>query len=217
MRKVLKVLSTSLLLSTLFVAGCSCDKEEKVNVSRFENNENKVLTNLKNGASEYTLQDVYEALIAADYGNKAVANKLLEIIANDVLGFKNPEEPWLGRYNTLVEERLQELAESGSYDVKGKFSEKYLVESLLAQGYNVTCPTGVTYGTPDQLACDYTAYENAVLKADVLSTLIKEKYIEEVTLVERKNVLTNKKIPATLLTIIALVKYIMFDEFAKKL
>lgn len=194
MKKVLKVLSTSLLLSTLFVTGCSCSKDDKVNVSRFENNENKVLSNLKNGASDYSLLDIYNALIAADYGNKAVANKLLELVAKDVLEFNSPTSPWPARYETLVKERLKELAESGDYDVKGEFSEKYFVESLRAEGYNITCPAGVTYGTPDQLACDYTAYENNVLKADVLSTLLKEKYIEEVTLVERKNVLTNKKI-----------------------
>lgn len=194
MRKGLKVLSTSLLLSALFVTGCSCSKDDKTNVSRIENSEDKILTNLKNGASDYSLLDIYNALIASDAGNKAVANKLLEIVANEVLELNVSTSVWKGRYDNLVKERLEELAKSDTYKVKGEFSEEHLKDSLLADGYSITCPTGVTYGSEDDLACDYSDYVNEVLKADILSTLIKEKYIEKVVLEERKNVLTNKKI-----------------------
>ena len=58
MGKGLKVLSVSLLLSTLLLAGCSCDKEDKKNVSRIENNQDALLGNLTDETSEYTLQDV---------------------------------------------------------------------------------------------------------------------------------------------------------------
>lgn len=194
MRKGLKVLSMSLLLSTLFVAGCSCNKDDKANVSRMDNSGDALLNGLSDQASNYTLLDVYNALIANNNGNTAVANKLVEIIAEEVLEFKNNEKPWKGRYEALVKEKLQEVAEADTYLVKGEFSEQYFVESLRADGYNITCANNVEYGTPNSLKCDYTAYINKNIRVDVLSTLLKQKYILEETLEERKNVLTNKKI-----------------------
>lgn len=193
MRKGLKILSTSLLLSTLFVAGCSCGKDEKTNVSRIDNSDEALATLKGVNVEGYTLLDVYNTLIAADAGNVAVANKLIELVANEVLDISNNESVWKARYEKIVKEKLEELAKSESYEVKGEFSEKLMESALKAEGYSITCTAG-NYGTVDNLACDYSDYVNENIKIEALSTLLKQKYILEETLVNRTNTLTNKKI-----------------------
>jgi hypothetical protein len=194
MKKGLKIFSTSLLLSTLVFAGCSCSKSDKTNVSRIEDSRAKFLSGLSDEASDYTLLDIYNAMIDGDAGNAIVANKLIEFVANEVLELDNSESVWKERYEKLVKEQLEELASSDDYLVKNKFSESYMIESLKAEGYTVTCDTGVTYGTPSELACDYSDYVNKNIKVDVLSTLLKEKYIQDVTMKDKTNILTTKKI-----------------------
>lgn len=195
MRKGLKILSTSFLLSTLVLAGCSCNKDDnKKDVSRIENAEDKILNNLTDQASNYNLLTIYNALIASDAGNKVVANKLIEFVASEVLDINNTTSVWKTRYDALVKEKLEELAKSDKYLVKDEFSEKYMIEALTAEGYKITCETGVTYGTPEALACNYNDYINKAVKVDVLNTLLKEKYILDVSMKDRKNLLTNKKI-----------------------
>ena len=194
MRKSLKVLSTSLLLSTLFVAGCSCSKDDtKTNVSRMENSDQALATLDGVNVDGYTLLDVYNALIAADAGNAAVANKIIELVANKVLDINGENSVWKSRYEAIVNEKLTELAKSETYKAKGKFSEELMASALRAEGYTVTCAPG-TYGTADDLACDYSDYVNEMIKVDALSTLLKQKYILEETLVNKTNTLTNKKI-----------------------
>ena len=193
MKKGLKVLSTSLLLSTLLLAGCSCNKDDEIkNVSKMQNSSDSILKVGNKTIDSYTVLDLYEALIASDAGNKAIANKLVEFIANEVLEIDKAGSEWTGRYNQIVEEKLQELAKSETYLVKGVFSEAYMVESLRAEGYNI--PACSSYGTVEELACDYTSYINQKIKVDALSTLLKEKYIQDVTLKDRANILTTKKI-----------------------
>lgn len=194
MKKGLKILSVMALLSTLTIAGCSCNKDDKTNVSRIDNSTNSILGELKNGANDYTLLDVYNALIAEDAGNKVVANKLVELVANEVLELNKTESVWKTRYDNLVKEKMKEKAESTDYQVKKEFSEKYLVEALKADGYAITCPDAVVYGTVDNLACDYTSYINQEIRAEVISTLLKQKYIIDETLVNRANIITNKKV-----------------------
>ena len=193
MKKSLKVLSTSLLLSTLLLAGCSCNKEDEIpNVSRMENSDDLFLKVGDNAIDTYSVADIYDALIASNAGNKVIANKIIEFIANEVLDLDNPESVWVARYDAIVAEKLEELANSGSYLVKGEFSEEYMVTILRADGYSI--PACTTYGTAEDLACDYTDYVNKNIKVDALSTLLKEKYIQDVTLEERASILTTKKI-----------------------
>ena len=179
MRKSLKVLSTSLLLSTLFVAGCSCSKDDtKTNVSKMENSDQALATLDGVNVEGYTLLDVYNALIADDAGNATVANKIIEFVANNVLELNNPESVWGPRYDAIVEEKLTELAKSETYKTKGKFSEELMASALRADGYTVTCAAG-TYGTVEDLACDYSDYVNEMIKVDALSTLLKQKYMRD--------------------------------------
>ena len=194
MKKGLKILSTSLLLSTLLVAGCSCNKDDAKNVSKIENSGDSVLTGLSDETSNYTLQDVYAALIASNAGNVAVASKLADFISSEVLKINDNESVWKARYETLIAEKLKEAAESDTYLVKGEFSEKFFIENLENDGYKVTCPAGVSYGTTSALACDYSDYVNKTIRLNVLQTLLKEKYIQDVTMKDRNNLLTNKKI-----------------------
>ena len=192
MKKGLKILSTSLLLTTLLVAGCSCDKADLKNVSRVENSADKLLKVGNKAIGEYTVLDLYQALTASDIGNKAVANKMIEFIANEVLELDDSESDWLPRYNKLIKEEMTKVAKSSTYLVNGEFSESYMAQSLRAEGYNI--PTCSTYGTEEDLKCDYTDYINKQVKLNVLSSLLKQKYILEETLEDRKNLLTSKKI-----------------------
>lgn len=193
MRKGLKVLSTSLLLSTLLLAGCSCKKDESIaNVSRVENSSDALVKVGDNSIDTYTVLDLYNSLIASDAGNKAVANKIIEFIANEVLEISKEDSDWKPRYEAIVKEKLTELAKNDAYLVHGDFSEEYLVQSLRADGYSI--PTCSSYGSVDNLSCDYSDYVNKNIKVNALSTLLKQKYIQEVTLKDRANILTTKKI-----------------------
>lgn len=194
MKKGLKVLSTSLLLSTLFLAGCSCNKDDEIkNVSRITNSDAAIASLNGVDVSGYTMLDVYNALAAADSGNTAVANKLAEIVANEVLELDKPGSIWKPRYDAIVAEKLKELAESQEYKFNGKFSERLLQNALNYQGYEITCTAG-NYGTTDDLECDYTDYINKVIKPEALSILLKQKYIQDKTLKDREDLLTSKKI-----------------------
>ena len=72
----LKILSMSLLLSTLCVAGCSCAKD-KENVARITDGE--ILSGLTKDASDYSLVDVYEAMLTGDAGSIATATIIVGI------------------------------------------------------------------------------------------------------------------------------------------
>ena len=100
-----------MLLSTLLLAGCSCNKEDedKRNVSRIQNSSDAILKVGDNDINSYTVLDLYEALVAADAGNKAVANKLVEFIADEVLEMEKDGSEWPARYNTLVKESTDEV------------------------------------------------------------------------------------------------------------
>ena len=194
MRKGLKILSTSLLLSSLFVAGCSCEKDDGIkNVSKMEGHDAGLLNGLTGDASRYTFQDVYNALIASNAGNNAVASKLVDFIASDVLKVNDDESVWKSRYQKLIEEKLEEYAESKTLD-NGEFSEEYFIKEIKNEGYKVTCPSGVTYGDVDSLACDYSDLINRKFKVEALQTLLKQKYIQEESMKDRPNLLTDKKI-----------------------
>ena len=192
MRKGLKVLSTSLLLSALFLTGCSCNKDEKPNVSRITNADQALAKKDNTNIEGYTMLDLYETLLAIDSSKESVANKLVEFVATDVLKVNDDTSEWKERYNDLVAKKLEELANSGAYLVGEEFSEELLQYSLNAEGYTVTCASG--YGKADNLKCDYTDYINKKIKVEALSTLLKQKYIQDVVLAERENVITSKKI-----------------------
>ena len=187
MKKGLKVLSTSLLLTTLFMAGCSCNKDDKTNVTRPENASDKILDNLSDESSDYTLLDIYNALIASDADGKIAADKLLNYVANKVLKLDSSEgEANKSRYDALVKEKLEKLTEDTTYQINGEFSLSLLKSALKADGYNVSC---------DELtATCYEDYVNRNIRADVLTTLLKEQYIKDVTLKDKSSVLTSKKI-----------------------
>ena len=194
MKKGLKVLSTSLLLSTLFLAGCSCSKEDGVkNVSRITDSDKAIASLNGENINGYTMLDIYNALVAGDSGNAAVANKLADFVASEVLELDKEQSVWKERYENLVSEKLKELAESGNYNINGEFSEKMMQSALNYQGYLITCDAG-TYGSADDLKCNYTDYVNQVIRPEVLSTLLKEKYIQDKTLKDREDLLTTKKI-----------------------
>ena len=154
-KSVLKVLSLSMLLSTLCVAGCSCD-DKKPNVSEIEDAD--ILAGLTDDASDLSLLDIYNAILANDAGNKAVADKLVDMVASQVLEIENSEKPWKEKYEKLIEEKFNELKDSDEYKVNGKFDEDFFVLSMKNDGYNVT-------------KTDYSDLKNKKFRVDVLSTL----------------------------------------------
>lgn len=172
----LKVLSLSILLSTLCVAGCSCDNG-KPNVAEIADAD--VLSGLTDDASDLSLLDIYNAMIANDVGSKAAADKLVDMVGSTVLDLE--KDPWKTKYNTMVDEKLEELKKSDEYKVNGKFDEELFVLAMKKDGYNVTKD-------------DYSDLINRKFKVEVLSTLLKQKYIKDVTLKDSKNVVTTKKI-----------------------
>lgn len=173
----LKVLSMSLLLSSLCIAGCSCDNN-KPNVSEIQ--DGNFLTGLSDDASNLSLLDIYNAVLANDSGNTAVAEMLVDFVASKVLDLKN-DEKWQGKYDALVDEKIAELKKDDKYKVNGKYSESLFVLTLQSEGFDVS-------------ANNYTDYIEKALRVDILSNLLKQKYIEEVTLKNSKAVVTNKKI-----------------------
>ena len=174
----LKVLSLSLLLSTLCVAGCSCNND-KPNVAEIQDGD--LLSGLTDDASDYSLLDIYNAVIANGNANTSAADKLIDIVATTILDVDNPESDWADKYTALIDEGMKALKESDEYKVNGKFNEDLLVLDLLAKGYDVS-------------KTDYKDYINRELRVDALSSLLKQKYIKEETLKNSKNIVTNKKI-----------------------
>lgn len=185
MKNSLKILSMSVLLSTLCVAGCSCGKEEE-NVSRI--NDGEILSGLTKDASDYSLVDIYEAMLTSDAGNISAANALIDFVASDVLKMGTPQDTlgWKGKYDKIIEEKLQAQKDLEEFKVNGRFNESLFVQSLLSKGYNISKKANGEY--------DYTDYENKEFRVDALSTLLKQKYIMEETLKDSKNVVTTKKI-----------------------
>ena len=171
-----KILSISLLLSSLCLAGCSCSNE-KPNVSEIK--DGNILSGLTKDASDYSLLDIYNAVIASDAGNKAVANKLVDIVATTILKVDDgtAEGSKKEEYDALVDEKVKELKKDSKYFVNGKFSEELFLISLQAEGYE-----------------DEADYIDKVIRVEVLSKLLKERYIAEETLKNSKAVVTNKKI-----------------------
>ena len=172
----LKVLSLSILLSTLCIAGCSCDNG-KPNVAEITDAD--ILSGLTDDASDLSLLDIYNAMIANDVGSKAAADKLVDIVGSTVLDLE--KDPWKTKYNTMVEEKLEELKNSDEYQVNGKFDEELFVLAMKKDGYNVTKD-------------DYSDLINKKFKVEIISTLLKQKYIKDVTLKDSKNVVNTKKI-----------------------
>ncbi|MBR3891078.1 MAG: hypothetical protein IKJ30_03310 [Bacilli bacterium] len=172
----LKVLSLSILLSTLCIAGCSCDNG-KPNVAEITDAD--ILSGLTDDASDLSLLDIYNAMIANDVGSKAAADKLVDIVGSTVLDLE--KDPWKTKYNTMVEEKLEELKNSDEYQVNGKFDEELFVLAMKKDGYNVTKD-------------DYSDLINRKFKVEIISTLLKQKYIKDVTLKDSKNVVNTKKI-----------------------
>ena len=171
-----KILSISLLLSSLCLAGCSCSNE-KPNVSEIK--DGNILSGLTKDASDYSLLDIYNAVIASDAGNKAVANKLVDIVATTILKVDDgtAEGSKKEEYDALVDEKVKELKKDSKYFVNGKFSEELFLISLQAEGYE-----------------DEADYIDKVIRVEALSKLLKERYIAEETLKNSKAVVTNKKI-----------------------
>ena len=174
----LKILSLSVLLSTLCVAGCSCGGE-KPNVAEITDAD--ILSGLTEDASDYSLLDIYNAMVANDAGSKAAADKLIDIVASTVLDITGDTSPWKEKYNALLDEKLEELKNSEEYKVDGKFDEELFVLAMIKDGYNVTKD-------------DYSDLKERKFKVEVLSTLLKQKYIQDETLKDSKNIVTNKKI-----------------------
>ncbi len=174
----LKVLSLSLLLSTLAIAGCSCSND-KPNVAEIEDGD--FLSGLTDDASDYSLLDIYNAIIANDAANSAAAEELVNIVATTVLDVENPKSVWKEKYDAIVAKKLEELKESADYKVNGEFNEDYFVIALQAEGYNVT-------------KTDYSDLINKKFRVEALSKLLKQKYIKEETLKDSKTTITNKKI-----------------------
>lgn len=174
----LKILSLSVLLSTLCIAGCSCGAE-KTNVAQISDAD--ILKGLTKDASDYSLLEIYNAMIANDVGAKAAAEKLVDIVATKVLELDDPTSDWKDDYDTLMDEKLKEFQDSDEYKVNGEFDEDLFVLAMKAEGYNVSKNS-------------YADLKDKKFKVEVLSTLLKRKYIADVTLKTSKTVVTNKKI-----------------------
>lgn len=196
MKKTIKFVGIS-LCGLALLAGCKTKTTDEVKANISDGSEN-VLEGLKSNVKNLTLQDIYDTL-KNNSANESVANKLIEIVADQVLN----NDTWKARYNKKVEEKLLELAKSDSYkDSNGVFNEELLVKTLKSQLYNVTCEVdkyGPTYTDSTNtvidkyMQCDYTDYANKVLKVEVLSELLKEKYVYDKVLKEKPTMIDTKK------------------------
>lgn len=193
MSKIIKGAGLS-LCAMLLLAGCgkNDDVDTKANIN---NGTNEILSGLKDGVKSITLQSIYDDLKASQ-GNATAANKLLEIVSQKVLS----DATWQARYDAKVEERLAKLKDSADYKVDGVFSEELLVKTLNSQLYNVTCENNVygpTYTADDEIdkymVCNYDNYVEKALKLDVLTELLKEKYVYDKVMKDKTNILTTKK------------------------
>ena len=142
MKKGLKGLGLS-LCAMLLLAGCSCKKEETIDSvkANINNGSDNILSGLKEGTNNITLQSVYDDL-KVKLGNEYAANKLLDIIASKLLN----GDDWQKRYDDKMEEKLLKLVENSSYQVNGEFSEELLVKTLESQLYSITCDQTPKYG-----------------------------------------------------------------------
>ena len=207
MKKSLRGIGLS-LCALLMLAGCSNKSDDSVKAN-IKNGEESILSGLTEGTKNITLQSVYDDL-KMQLGNERAADRLVEIIANAILS----DAKWQERYDSKIEEKLMDLVKNESYKVDGHFNEELLVKSLKASLYNITCGTtepvyGPTYKDAGEvvvdkyLLCDYSDYENKVLKMDVLEEIIKEKYVYDKVFADKSNILTTKKT--------RLVEYVAFD------
>ena len=198
MKKSLRGISLS-LCALLLLAGCS-NNDGKENLKANINNGNgNIVSGLTGDAKNITLQNVYDDL-RAELGNEIAAEKLIDIIAASVLS----ETKWQERYEAKMEEKLLALTKKSEYQINGEFSEELLVKSLSAQLFNITCGTtdpvyGPAYKDADKvfvdryLLCDYSDYKEKVLKIDVLTELLNEKYVYDKVFADKANILTTKK------------------------
>lgn len=196
MKKTIKFVGIS-LCGLALLAGCKTKTTDEISANISDGSEN-VLEGLKSNVKNLTLQDIYDTL-KNNSANESVANKLIEIVADQVLN----NDTWKARYNKKVEEKLLELAKNDSYkDSNGVFSEELLVKTLKSQLYNVTCEVdkyGPTYTDSTNtvidkyMQCDYTDYANKALKVEVLSELLKEKYVYDKVLKEKPTMIDTKK------------------------
>ena len=199
MKKIFKGAGLSLCAMLLF-AGCSCNKEKSDTKANISNPTATVVSGLKEDVDSITLQEIYDEL-KAEKGNDVTANKLLEMVAELVLA----DEKWQKRYDAKIEEKLMELTDADEYKIDGTFNEELLVKTLRSQLYNVSCQNG-TYGpTYDSngeidkyMVCDYTDYINKALKISTLTELLNEKYVYDKVMVDKKNILTTKRISISL-------------------
>lgn len=191
MKKLLKGLGLS-LCAVLLLAGCSCNKDEDNSVkANISNGENKIVSGLKNDAKDYDLQDVYDALKATN-ANQTTANKLIEILG-DLEIMSNPT--WKTRYNAKLTEKLKELVENETYFEDGEFSENLLKTVLRSKLYDVTCVAGEDKEPlTDELTCDYSDYITKEINVELITELLKEKYVYDEVLKNKQDLLTSKKI-----------------------
>lgn len=197
MKKIIKGTGLS-LCAMLLLAGCSNNKDNdtKANIS---NPEDVLASGLKEDVDAVTLQQIYDDLKAAN-GNEVASKKLVEIIADLVLN-GNDKEKWKSRYDAKIAEKMAKLEKDDAYKVNGVFSEELLVRTLNSQLYNVSCENnnyGPIYNQKGEIesyrVCNYENYIEKALKVDVLTELLKEKYVyEKIMGVDKKDILTTKK------------------------
>lgn len=197
MKKVFKNLSLP-LCAILVLAGCSCNKDTDDSVKAdITGGKTQLVTGAKDDAKAYNLQDIYDAL-KSTAANEVVADKLVEILGDVVLFETEDEEErelWKSRYDAKIKEKLIALTNNSSYQTNGKFDEELLKITLDSQLYTVACAVGED-GTPDidELSCDYSTYINKVLKVETIEELLKEKYIYDKVLEDKKNIFSTKKV-----------------------
>ncbi len=197
MRRNKKILGL-LACASFVLAGCSCsnDTGKESITANVSNGENQIVSGLTEGTKSLNLQELYENLKSSS-GNEVVADKLIQIISDSILS----DATWKARYDAKMAEKMDELIESGNYEVDGEFDEELLVKSLKASLYNVTCENneyGPTYKTDgvtvdEYLLCDYSDYKEKALKVDVINEILNEKYIYDKVLKDKTNLLTTKK------------------------
>ena len=182
------------LCAMLLLAGCSCNKDTVKDTSaNISNPTGTIVSGLKEDVKSITLKEIYDELKASK-GNSEAANKLLETVSELVLS----DPKWRERYDAKIEEEMNKLIDD--YKVDGVFSEELLVKTLNSHLYNVTCENntyGPTYDSKGKInkymLCNYEDYENKVLKLNVLTELLKEKYVYDKVMKDKTNILTTKK------------------------
>lgn len=194
MKKIRRGLGLS-LCAVLLLAGCSCSNEEDSSVkANISNGDVKLVTGAGEDAKVYDLQAVYDQL-KSTAANEVVADKLIEILGDNIL-FSDANDPtWKTRYDAKVIEKLEAMTKESAYMLNGEFSEELLKTTLNYQLYDITCTDGedLTDGV-ESLKCDYTNYVNKALKVDIINELLKEKYVYDEVLKNKTNLFTSKKV-----------------------